>query len=171
MSIALPTPPEHPRSLVYFGSPDAAVPPLLKLVEAGFEIPLVVSMPDRRRTRRAAPSPTPVKKAALDLGIPVTDQISDALSVEADCGVVVAYGQIIGVEFLMKLPMVNVHFSLLPRWRGAAPVERAILAGDQSTGICIMGLEPELDAGPVYRKREIPIDECRILSCLRSRIP
>ena len=159
MSIALPTPPEHPRSLVYFGSPDAAVPPLLKLVEAGFEIPLVVSMPDRRRTLRAAPSPTPVKKAALDLGIPVTDQISDALSVKADCGVVVAYGQIIGVEFLMKLPMVNVHFSLLPRWRGAAPVERAILAGDQSTGICIMGLEPELDAGPVYRKREIPIDE------------
>ena len=53
----------------------------------------------------------------------------------------------------MKLPMVNVHFSLLPRWRGAAPVERAILAGDQSTGICIMGLEPELDAGPVYRKQ------------------
>ena len=159
MSIALPTPPEHPCSLVYFGSPDAAVPPLLKLVEAGFEIPLVVSMPDRRRTRRAAPSPTPVKKAALGLGIPVTDQISDALSVEADCGVVVAYGQIIGVEFLMKLPMVNVHFSLLPRWRGAAPVERAILAGDQSTGICIMGLEPELDAGPVYRKREIPIDD------------
>ncbi|MBD32537.1 MAG: methionyl-tRNA formyltransferase [Acidimicrobiaceae bacterium] len=159
MSTALPAPPEHPRSLIYFGSPDAAVPSLQRLVEAGFEIPLVVSMPDRRRTRRAAPSPTPVKKVALDLGIPVTDQISDALSVNADCGVVVAYGRLIGSEFLMKLPMVNVHFSLLPRWRGAAPVERAILAGDQTTGVCIMGLEPELDTGPIYRKRELLIDD------------
>ncbi len=159
MSTALPAPPEHPRSLIYFGSPEAAVPSLVTLAESGFEIPLVVSMPDRRRTRRAAPSPTPVKKMALDLGIPVTDQISDALSVKADCGVVVAYGQLISSEFLMKLPMVNVHFSLLPRWRGAAPVERAILAGDQRTGVCIMGLEPELDTGPIYRKREVLIDE------------
>ena len=157
MNVALPAPPEHPSSLVYFGSPQAAVPALLALVEAGFNVPLVVSMPDRRRGRRAAPSPTPVKKMALDLDIPVSDQVSDALSAEADCGVVVAYGQLIAHEVLLKLPMINVHFSLLPRWRGAAPVEHAILAGDQTTGVCIMGLEPELDTGPVYRRREIPI--------------
>jgi methionyl-tRNA formyltransferase len=127
----LPPPPEHPRSVVYFGSPADAVPALVALVEAGFEVPLVITMPDRRRGRRAAPSPTPVKEAALELGIAVSDQISDALTVDADCGVVVAYGELIDTKVLSLLPMINVHFSLLPRWRGAAPVERALLAGDK----------------------------------------
>ncbi len=158
MTDSLPRPPEHPRSLVYFGSPQVAVPALLALVDAGFEIPLVISMPDRRRSRRAAPTATPVKEVATELGIPVSEEVGDALSVEVDCGVVVAYGQIIDRTVLARLPMINLHFSLLPRWRGAAPVERAILAGDTATGVCVMGLEPELDTGPVYRRREKKIE-------------
>ncbi|HJL98153.1 MAG: methionyl-tRNA formyltransferase [Acidimicrobiales bacterium] len=159
MTNSLPRPPEHPRSLVYFGSPETAVPALLGLVDAGFEIPLVISMPDRRRSRRAAPTATPVKEVATQLGIPVSDDVADALSVDADCGVVVAYGRLIDKTVLAQLPMINLHFSLLPRWRGAAPVERAILAGDRATGVCVMGLEPELDTGPVYRRREAEIGE------------
>ncbi len=159
MTDGLPLPPEHPRSLVYFGSPDAAVPPLQALVEAGFEIPLVVSMPDRRRGRRTAPVPTAVKQAAMELGIPVSEEVKDSLSVRADCGVVVAYGRLIERSVLAQLPMINLHFSLLPRWRGAAPVERAILAGDTETGVCIMALEPELDTGPIYRSREIKVSD------------
>jgi len=154
---SLPRPPEHPRSLVYFGSPETAVPALLALLDAEFEIPLVISMPDRRRSRRAAPTATPVKAAAKNLGIPVSEEVADALTVEADCGVVVAYGRLIDRTLLAQLPMINLHFSLLPRWRGAAPVERAILAGDTTTGVCVMGLEPELDTGPVYRRCETEI--------------
>ena len=95
MTNSLPRPPEHPRSLVYFGSPETAVPALLALLDAGFELPLVISMPDRRRSRRAAPTATPVKAAAKNLGIPVSEEVADALSVDADCGVVVAYGRLI----------------------------------------------------------------------------
>ena len=157
MTDGLLLPPEHPRSLVYFGSPEAAVPPLLALVEAGFEIPLVVSMPDRRRGRRTAPEATAVKEAATQLGIPVSEEVNDSLTVQADCGVVVAYGRLIKQNLLDELPMINLHFSLLPRWRGAAPVERAILAGDSETGVCVMALEPELDTGPIYRRRKITI--------------
>ena len=170
MTEGLPPPPEHPRSVVYFGSPLAAVPALVALVEAGFEVPLVITMPDRRRNRRAAPSPTPVKEAALKLGIAVSDQISDALTVNADCGVVVAYGKLIDTKVLSLLPMINVHFSLLPRWRGAAPVERALLAGDKKTGVCVMGLEPELDTGPVYRQREMNIKPTVTATELRDEL-
>jgi methionyl-tRNA formyltransferase len=127
-------------------------------------------MPDRRRSRRAAPSPTPVKEAALELGIAVSDQISDALTVDADCGVVVAYGKLIDTKVLSLLPMINVHFSLLPRWRGAAPVERALLAGDKKTGVCVMGLEPELDTGPVYRQREMNIKPTVTATELRDEL-
>lgn len=159
MTDGLPLPAEHPRSLVYFGSPESAVPPLRALAEAGFEIPLVVSMPDRRRGRRTAPVPTAVKEAASQLGIAVSENVDDALSVQADCGVVVAYGRLIERHVLAQLPMINLHFSLLPRWRGAAPVQRAILAGDRETGICVMALESELDTGPIYRRQEIKIDD------------
>jgi len=153
----LPAPPERPRSVVFFGSPTAAVPALTALVRAGFDVPLVVSMPDRRRSRRAKPSPTPVKEAARALGIEVSEEPADALTVEADCGVVVAYGRLFTTELLSRFPMINVHFSLLPRWRGAAPVERALLEGDEKTGVCIMGVDAELDTGPLYRQHEINI--------------
>ena len=92
-------------------------------------------------------TPSPVKAAATELGIPVTDDIEDLLAIDAELGVVVAYGRIIKPPILAHLSMVNVHFSLLPRWRGAAPVERALLAGDDVTGVCIMDVEEGLDTG------------------------
>ena len=117
----------------------------------------MVSQPDRRRGRGGHPVPSPVKAAATALGIPVTDRVDDVVEVGAELGVGVAYGRLIRPHVLAALPMVNVHFSPLPRWRGAAPVERAILAGDETTGVCIMALEEGLDPGPVYACEEVPI--------------
>ncbi|NDH77065.1 MAG: methionyl-tRNA formyltransferase, partial [Actinobacteria bacterium] len=107
-----------------------AVPPLRALVDAGYEIPLVVSRADARRGRGTQRMPSPLKAAALELGLPVTDRLADLDEAEADLAVVVAYGHLIPETMLSRLAFVNLHFSLLPRWRGAAPVERAILAGD-----------------------------------------
>ncbi len=101
--------------------------------------------------------PTPVKAAAGRLGVPVSSDISAAVDSGAELGVVVAYGRIIKADVLAALPMVNLHFSLLPRWRGAAPVERAILAGDEVTGVCVMEVAEGLDTGGVYRRRETAI--------------
>ncbi len=144
--------------LVFLGSPEAAVEPLRALVAAGHDIATVVSQPDKRRGRGNAMVPSPVKEAAMELGIPVTDDLKSILGLEAELGVVVAYGRIIPQSVLDVVPMINVHFSLLPRWRGAAPVERAILAGDVDTGVCIMRLEAGLDTGPVLARRRLPID-------------
>jgi methionyl-tRNA formyltransferase len=134
-----------------------AVGPLRALVDDGHDVALVVSRPDRKRGRGGALVPSPVKAAALELGLPVTDRVDDVIDVGAELGVVVAYGRLIRPHVLAAVPMVNIHFSLLPRWRGAAPVERAILAGDEVTGACIMGLEEGLDTGPVYARMETPI--------------
>lgn len=143
--------------LVFLGTPEAAVPSLRALVHAGHDIALVVSQPDRRRGRGGATSPSPVKAAALELGLPVTDRVDDALEAGAELGVVVAFGRILKAHVLDALPMVNVHFSLLPRWRGAAPVERALLAGDERTGVCIMEVVEALDAGGVHARAEVAI--------------
>lgn len=159
-----------PNRLVYLGSPKDAVPPLRALVEAGFEVALVISQPDRRRGRGGALVPSPVKAAALELGLEVGDQPSDAVGLGADLGVVVAYGRLIGPAILQEVPMVNLHFSLLPRWRGAAPVERAVLAGDTLTGVCLMALETGLDTGPVYECVTTPIDEEETVEELRGRL-
>src|SRR5699024_6785633 len=140
----LATAPRHPHRLVYLGTPAMAVEPLRALDAAGFEIVRVITGPDRRRGRGGATSPSPVKAAAIDLGIDVTHDPADAVTVGADLGVVVAYGRIISRDLLVQLPMVNLHFSLLPRWRGAAPVERAILAGDDRSGVCVMAVEEGL---------------------------
>jgi methionyl-tRNA formyltransferase len=149
--------PRHPRRLVYLGTPAAAVPPLRALHAAGYDIPLVVSRADTRRGRGSAVVASPVKAAALELGIPVSDRVDDVLDVGADLGVVVAFGRIIRPHVLAEVPMVNLHFSLLPRWRGAAPVERAVLAGDTETGVCVMAVEEGLDTGGVYRRATVPI--------------
>ena len=147
--------------LVYLGTPDMAVPPLRALVAAGHEIVLVVSRVDKRRGRGSGVTPSPVKAAALELGLPVSHSVDDVLVAVrdqgAELGVVVAFGQIIEPHVLDEIPMVNLHFSLLPRWRGAAPVERALLAGDAVTGVCVMALEEGLDTGGVYARREVPI--------------
>ncbi len=145
------------RRLVYMGTPEMSVPPLVGLHDAGFDVALVVTGADRRRGRGGSVSPTPVKAAALELGLPVSHTVEDAVGVAADLGVVVAFGRIIPEAVLDRLDLVNVHYSLLPRWRGAAPVERAILAGDTETGVCLMKLEPTLDTGPVYRRAVVPI--------------
>ncbi len=170
MDHPLPAPPAHPRRLVYLGSPELAVAPLRALVEAGFEVLLVVSREDRRRGRGAALSPSPVKAAALEMGLAVTDDPDDVLEVAADLGVVVAYGRIIKSPLLAHLPFVNLHFSLLPRWRGAAPVERAMLAGDAQTGVCLMALEEGLDTGGVYRSAEVEIGPEDTVEVLRNRL-
>jgi methionyl-tRNA formyltransferase len=151
--------------LLYLGTPADAVPPLRALHDAGHEIAMVVTQPDRRRGRGADLMASPVKAAALELGLHVVTpeksrEIVDEV-VERNCelGVVAAFGQLLPPALLAAVPhgFVNVHFSLLPRWRGAAPVERAMLAGDPETGVCIMRLEEGLDTGPVYARTETPI--------------
>lgn len=156
--------------IAYLGTPQMAVPPLEALHREGHEIALVVSNPDRRRGRGSATSPSPVKAAALDLGLPVTDDLDQVASVGAELGVVVAYGRIIPVRLLELLPMVNLHFSLLPRWRGAAPVERAILAGDTVTGVCLMDVAEGLDTGGIHDCTEVPIGLDTTAEQLRSAL-
>ncbi|HVL93754.1 MAG TPA: methionyl-tRNA formyltransferase [Acidimicrobiales bacterium] len=156
--------------LVFLGTPAAAVPPLRAVLAAGHEVALVVSQPDRRRGRGPALSPSPVKEAALAAGLPVTDRVDDVLDTGAELGVVVAFGRLIKQHVLDAVPMVNLHFSLLPRWRGAAPVERAILAGDAETGVCLMSLEAGLDTGPVHRCEPVAIDPDESAAALRDRL-
>ena len=161
-----PIPPD-PRRLVYLGTPALAVPPLQALVDDGRDVALVVTRPDKRRGRGGDLQPSPVKAAALELGIPVSHDVDDILSVGAELGVVVAFGEILKDHVIDAVPLVNLHFSLLPRWRGAAPVERAILAGDEHTGVCLMEVVSELDAGAVYARTEcwvhpdVTLDELR----------
>ncbi len=168
--MTLPPAPTHPKRLVYLGTPAMAVAPLEALVDAGFDIALVVSRADKRRGRGSNQSPSPVKAVALERGIPTTASLDEVSAVGADLGVVVAYGRLIPTPLLAALPMVNIHFSLLPRWRGAAPVERAILAGDPTTGVCLMEVAPELDAGAIYARREVPIGDTDTLAEVQANL-
>ena len=169
MTIAL-APSGPVTRVAYLGTPELAVPPLKALVAAGIEVALVVTQPDRRRGRGSALTPSPVKQAALDLGLPVTDVVADVADAAVPLGVVVAFGRLIRLPVLEAVPMVNLHFSLLPRWRGAAPVERAILAGDERTGVDLMVVEEGLDTGGVYRRVEIPIGADVTLEELRGHL-
>lgn len=130
---------------------------LRSLVEAGHEVAVVVSRADKRRGRRGGPAPSPVKAAALELGLPASESADAVGAAGVELGVVVAFGRLVEPGVLEQVPMVNVHFSLLPRWRGAAPVERSILAGDAVTGVSLMALDEGLDTGPVYGQREVEI--------------
>jgi methionyl-tRNA formyltransferase len=164
--------------LVFLGTPADAVIPLRTLVRAGHEVALVVTQPDRRRSRGRGADPTPVKFAASKLGLPVLtpsrarDVIEDVRSSGAQLGVVVAFGQLLPPAFLDAVPhgFVNVHFSLLPRWRGAAPVERAILAGDREAGVSLMRIEEGLDTGGVYASASTPIGRDETAGELRARL-
>jgi methionyl-tRNA formyltransferase len=144
--------------LAYLGTPAMAVAPLRALVEAGFDVAAVVTRVDKRRGRGSQLLPSAVKAAAVELGLPVHHRVDDLLDLGIDLAVVVAFGQIIKPHVLARIPMVNLHFSLLPRWRGAAPVERALLAGDEVTGVCLMDVDESLDTGALYECREVPID-------------
>jgi methionyl-tRNA formyltransferase len=108
--------------------------------------------------------------AATELGIAVTHDMDDLTTAGVELAVVVAYGRIIPVRLLEQIPMVNLHFSLLPRWRGAAPVERAILAGDRQTGVCLMKVEEGLDTGPVYAVSTVALDDDITLDGLRHEL-
>lgn len=173
-----------PRRLGFAGTPQIAVPSLRALVQAGFEVSLVVTNPDRRRGRGSAVSPSPVKVAAQELGLTVSHDMQDFLQrkpeqqkpeqldlvPELDMVIVVAFGQLIPQELLTSVPFANLHFSLLPKWRGAAPLERAILNGDKITGISLMALEPTLDTGPIYSQESISISKEETLTDLRNRM-
>jgi methionyl-tRNA formyltransferase len=160
--------------LVYLGTPEMAVPPLEALVAAGHDVGLVVTGADKRRGRGGGTSPSPVKAAAGRLDIPTAHSVDDLLAAHAeqpfDLGVVVAYGRIIRPHVLAELPMVNLHFSLLPRWRGAAPVERALLAGDTETGVCVMAVEEGLDTGGVYARAAVDIGPDQTAEDLRREL-
>ena len=154
--------------IIFFGTPEFAVPSLDTLRRGGHEVSAVVTQPDRPhgRSRSNLVAP-PVKDAAVAAGLevlqperPVGDLFAATLRHSgADLGVVVAYGHILRPDIL-TIPtrgMINVHASLLPRWRGAAPIQAAILHGDRVTGVSIMQMEAGLDSGPVYLRRELPI--------------
>jgi methionyl-tRNA formyltransferase len=149
-----------------------AVGPLRALVGAGHDVALVVTQPDKRRGRGAALVPSPVKAAAQELGLPVTDAVDDAIHLDppAELGVVVAFGRLIRPHVLDRLAMVNLHFSRLPRWRGAAPVERAVLAGDQTTAVAVMAVEEGLDTGAIYGEAEVEIGPDETADELRDRL-
>ncbi len=150
---------------VYVGTSDFAAVVLDRLAQSEHRPQLVVSRPDRRRGRGRKVSPPPVVERANELGIEVfqPDQVNDPdareriAAAEPEAIAICAYGAIIGDELLAAHDWFNVHPSLLPRWRGAAPIERAIEAGDDQTGVAIMEPVAELDAGPVYLTRPEPI--------------
>lgn len=151
--------------IVFLGTPEEAVPSLDLLAER-FQVDLVVTRPDRARGRSGAPQPSAVKERAGELGIDAAQpetrsDVGPAIAAagEFDLGVVVAYGMIFGPDALElpRLGMLNVHFSLLPRWRGAAPVARAIMAGDTMTGVTIIKLDQTLDTGPVLTAQAVDI--------------
>jgi methionyl-tRNA formyltransferase len=156
--------------LAFLGTPEVAAGTLRALVGAGYDVGLVVTRLDTRRGRGPGQSPSPVKEAALALGLAVSHRPADVTASGAELGVVVAFGRLIRPEVLAMVPMLNVHFSLLPRWRGAAPVERAILAGDAETGVCLMALEEGLDTGPVYDRAVTPIGRDETADGLRRRL-
>lgn len=158
--------------LAFLGSPEVAVTTLRALVDAGHDVCAVVTQPDARRGRGAHVSPTPVATVAHELDIAVTHSPADLLALDPrpDLGIVVAFGQLVRPAVLAHVPMLNLHFSLLPRWRGAAPVERALLAGDAVTGVCVMGVEQGLDTGPVYTRVELPIRSDHTATSLRQEL-
>jgi methionyl-tRNA formyltransferase len=153
--------------VVFLGTPEAAVP-TLGLLNEHHDVGLVVTQPDRPRGRSKTPKPPPIKDFAQRIGVPVEQPTNRGELVEAlqtfgpfDVGVVVAYGRILHPEVLdsPEHGMLNVHFSLLPRWRGAAPVARALMAGDSMTGVTIMKLDEGLDTGPILTAQAIDIPE------------
>ena len=153
--------------VIFMGSPDFAVPALYALIAAGHEVAAAYCQPPRPAGRGKALQPTPVHRTAELLGIPVrtparlksAEQQEEFAALDVDIAVVAAYGLILPQPILdaPRHGCLNIHASLLPRWRGAAPVQRAILAGDAVTGVTIMEMEAGLDTGPMLAAQEVPI--------------
>ena len=167
--------------ILFWGTPAYAVPTLETLHEAGHQIVGVVTQPDRRRGRGKQLMPSPVKARAQELGYPVftperirrdptCQQQLNALG--ADVSVVVAFGQILPKEILQQPPLGcwNGHGSLLPRWRGAGPIQWSILEGDAETGVGIMAMEEGLDTGPVLLEQRLPWLRMQCQCCLDQRL-
>jgi methionyl-tRNA formyltransferase len=164
--------------VAFAGSPAAAVPPLRALVERGHEVAVAVTQPDRARGRSRRPAPTPVAEAAESLGIPVLrprtindpDVIEEIAATGPRALAVVAFGQILRDAVLERWPSINVHFSLLPAYRGAAPVERAIMDGAGHTGVTIMQMDAGLDTGPMLASRRVAIGDDEDAGSLTARL-
>lgn len=166
--------------VVFFGSPDFAVPSLDGLLATGHEVLLVVSQPARPVGRHALPVDPPVVLSARAAGIEVwqpetlrgEEALSRLASIEADLFVVVAYGRILGPRTLAlpRLGALNVHGSLLPRWRGASPVQAALLAGDAETGVSLMRMDTGMDTGPVYAVDRTRVEESDDAVTLGARL-
>ena len=165
--------------IVYMGSPDFALLPLKALADAGYDIASVVTQPDRPRNRGVM-QPTPVKSLAESLGLPVLTPVNvnektnlaELAALQADLFVVVAYGQFLSRALLAIPPLgaVNIHGSLLPAYRGAAPIHRAILNGEKESGVSIMYLDAGMDSGDVILSRAIPIDENETTGGLHDKL-
>ncbi|MFZ4791287.1 MAG: methionyl-tRNA formyltransferase [Candidatus Competibacteraceae bacterium] len=157
-----------PRRLIFAGSPEFAIPALHALLTAGYRPVAVYTQPDRPAGRGRQVRPSPVKIYARTAGIPVYQPATlrdpavqaELAALVPDLLIVAAYGLILPPTVLAipRLGCVNIHASLLPRWRGAAPIQRAILAGDVETGVCLMQVEAGLDTGPVYVRAAVPIE-------------
>ena len=166
--------------IVFMGTPEFSVPVLEALVDAGHEIAAVYCQPPRPAGRGKKDRPTPVHQRAVELGLPVShptslkaaeDQVAFA-ELQAEVAVVVAYGLILP-QAVLDAPArgcLNIHASLLPRWRGAAPIHRAIMAGDEKTGVCIMRMEAGLDTGPVLLRKETFIGATETTAELHDRL-
>jgi methionyl-tRNA formyltransferase len=158
-------------NVAFLGTSAFGADVLRALVERGrLTITAVVSQPDRESGRGRKLTAPPVAEAARELGIALSqpERASEAPPA-ADAGIVVAFGQIIRDPLLSAYPLVNLHPSLLPRWRGAAPIERAIMAGDAETGVAVIALAAELDAGPVLAEQRFPIGERDDAGAVRAR--
>jgi methionyl-tRNA formyltransferase len=166
--------------LVFAGTPAFALPGLRACMESGAEVAAIYTQPDRPAGRGRALAMSPVKRAALEAGIPVEQPgtLKDAAAQQRlrayapDLAVVIAYGLILpkAVLAIPKLGCWNVHASLLPRWRGAAPIQRAILAGDAETGVCLMQMQAGLDTGPVLLSTRTPIEPQDTGGALHDRL-
>ena len=166
--------------IIFMGSPDFSVPVLDALVAAGHDIACVYCQPPRPAGRGKKERPTAVHARALDLGLPVRhptslkspDEQAAFADLKADIAVVVAYGLILPAPILTAPTRgcLNIHASLLPRWRGAAPIHRAIMAGDAETGICIMQMDIGLDTGDVLLRRATPIGSDETTAMLHDRL-
>jgi methionyl-tRNA formyltransferase len=166
--------------LIFAGTPEFAAQALQAIVAAGHDVTLVLTQPDRPAGRGMTLQPSAVKKVALEHGIevfqPLTLRDAEAqaklAAVGAEVMVVAAYGLILP-QVVLDMPRfgcINIHGSLLPRWRGAAPIQRALLAGDAETGVCIMQMEAGLDTGPVLLRGAFPIDASDTTATLHDRL-
>lgn len=171
--------PNKPR-VIFFGTPDFALPSLTLLLERGFDVVAVYTQPDKRIGRKKGLSPSPVKKSSIGHDLPVIQPESlkddaaygEFTALAPDLCVLIAYGNIIPARYLdvPRFGFVNVHPSLLPHWRGPSPIQAAILNGDKKTGVSIMLLDDVMDHGPLLAQTEVPLNHTEYYPELRERL-